>query len=586
MSQSVMRSTSILRYFWHHIKPYKWFYLVMMMAPVVGSFFPFACNYAVKIFLDIMASQAPLTYQNLLFPILLFIGAQLTLELVWRLSNVAEWRSEPYVRRSILLQSYDYVQHHSFSFFQNNFTGGITSKLKGILDGYDIFWAEMHHGLMNRLLKCVVSLCALALVSLKLGLFIFIWCAVYVPVMYVLSLRMNQLSCEESDSRHALIGQISDKVTNIITLLSFASRRHELKALDHQISQDFVPKQIRVYHYNLIFQLVGSALYLILFTCLLFYMIHLKRIAAITIGDFAYVFGIAFIVADDIWHVTISMQDFSRAMGNLKSALSILTVPQENLDPPHAKPLVLKTPTIEFKHVRFGYDKHDPLFSDLNISIKAGEKVGLVGHSGAGKSSLVNLLLRYFHTTAGQILMGGQDTSTVTQDSLREYIAVIPQDTLLFHRTLMENILYGNPMASDAEVIEASKKAHIHEFIMTLPEQYNAYVGERGIKLSGGQRQRIAIARAILKDAPILILDEATSSLDSHTEKLIQESLNFLIADQRKTVIAVAHRLSTLKHMDRIIVLDTGTIVEEGTHEALIHQENSLYRRLWKLQEI
>jgi ATP-binding cassette subfamily B protein len=315
-------------------------------------------------------------------------------------------------------------------------------------------------------------------------------------------------------------------------------------------------------------------------------MIYLRTIGLISVGDFAFVFGVSLIVAEDIWAATRSLQDFSRAMGDLKSALSILNVPQDNLDQANAQPLVIKSPTIEFKNVSFGYDGKDSVFKDLNLSVKPGEKVGLVGHSGAGKSSLVNLLLKYFTNKKGEILINNQNINDVTQDSLRKNIAVIPQDTLLFHRTLMENIRYGKLTATDEEVIEASKRAHLHEFIMQLPEQYQSYVGERGIKLSGGQRQRIAIARAILKDAPILVLDEATSSLDSHTEKLIQDSLNFLIEDKRKTVIAIAHRLSTLKHMDRIIVLDKGTIIEEGTHNKLIHNEHSLYKKLWELQEI
>lgn len=225
-------------------------------------------------------------------------------------------------------------------------------------------------------------------------------------------------------------------------------------------------------------------------------------------------------------------------------------------------------------------------FKNLDLHIKAGEKVGLIGYSGAGKSSLVNLLLRYFKTTSGEILVDGQDISSVTQDSLRENIAVIPQDTMLFHRTLFENIKYGRGNATEEEVIEASKAAHIHEFIMNLPERYQTYVGERGVKLSGGQRQRISIARAILKNAPILILDEATSSLDSHTEKLIQDSLNFLIESHGKTVIAIAHRLSTLKHMDRVIVMDKGKIIEEGSHNKLLRNHKSLYKKLWELQEI
>lgn len=581
-----MQNKSILSFFWQYIKPYKWYYLLMLSAPVVSSFFPFAYNYAIKLFLDRMASSAPLTYHALLFPIILFIGSQIILEFMWRMSNVAKWKAEPYVRRSILLQSYDYVQHHSYLFFQDNFTGSLSSKLKGILDGYDKFWSEMHHGLLQRVLKSVVGLAALSIVSLNLGLFVFLWSAIYVPVMYKFSARLNELSFKEAESRHTLIGQISDKITNIISLFAFASRKRELKSLEHQMSYDYIPKQIKVYKYHFKLQLVGGLFYFIMFGFLLFYMIHLRMIGLITLGDFAFVFGISLIVSEEIWHATISFQDFSRAMGDLKSALSILNVPQDNLDQVNAQPLVIKSPIIEFKDVSFGYDGKNVVFKDLNLSVKSGEKVGLVGHSGAGKSSLVNLLLRYFNNDKGEILISDQNINDITQDSLRENIAVIPQDTLLFHRTLMENIRYGKPTATDEEVIEASKRAHLHEFIMQLPKQYQSYVGERGIKLSGGQRQRIAIARAILKDAPILVLDEATSSLDSHTEQLIQDSLNFLIEDKRKTVIAIAHRLSTLKHMDRIIVLDKGIIIEEGTHNKLIRNEHSLYKKLWELQEI
>ncbi len=581
-----MQNKAILSFFWQHIKPYKWFYFVMLLAPFITSFYPLVYNYAIKLFLDTMASPTPLTYQAILFPIVLFVGNQLILETMWRISNIAEWRSEPYVRRSILLKSYDYVQHHSYLFFQDNLTGTLSSKLKGLLDGYDKFWAEMHHGLLSRILKSIVGLCALFIVSFYLGLFVLIWAAIYIPVMYKLSTRLNELSFQETESRHALIGQVSDKLTNIISLFAFASRKRELKILDDQMSHDFIPKQIKTYKFNFKFQIIGAILYLIMFGFILFYMIHLRMTGLITIGDFAFVFGISLVVAEDIWHATISLQDFSRAMGDLKSALSILNVPQQNLDQKNAGALVIKSPTIEFKNVSFAYDGKNPVFKNLNILVRSGEKVGLVGHSGAGKSSLVNLLLRYFTNETGEILISDQNIDDVTQDSLRENIAVIPQDTLLFHRTLMENIRYGKQAATDEEVIEASKRAHLHDFIMQLPDQYQSYVGERGIKLSGGQRQRIAIARAILKDAPILVLDEATSSLDSQTEKLIQDSLNFLIEDKRKTVIAIAHRLSTLKHMNRIIVLDKGTIVEEGTHNELIHDEQSLYKKLWELQEI
>lgn len=581
-----MEKTSVFSFFWRHIKPYKWYYAVMLFAPVATSFYPFAYNYAVKLFLDAMVSSEELTYRSVLFPIILFLATQFCLDLVWRISSVAEWLAEPKVRRSILLNSYNYVQHHSYTYFQNNFTGATSSKLKGLLDGYDKFWAEIHHGMLSKTMKIVVNLFALSIINLKLGVFVFLWGVIYVPILYMLSLRLNHLAFLETESRHALIGQLSDRITNIISLFSFASRARELKGLDKQISTDFIPKQVHVYKYDFKIQLIAGALYLIMFAFILFYMIHLRMTGAVTIGDFAFVFGIALVVAEDIWHATTSMQEFSRQMGDMKSSLTILNTPQEGLDKPGAVPLVIKKPKIEFKNVHFSYGKNELVFNDLNLIIKPGEKIGLVGQSGAGKSSLINLLLRYFHHQTGQILIDSQDISEVTQDSLRANISVIPQDTMLFHRTLMENIRYGNPNATDEQVIEASKRAHVHDFIIRLPGMYQSYVGERGIKLSGGQRQRIAIARAILKNSPILILDEATSALDSQTEKLIQESLNFLIEDTKKTVLAVAHRLSTLKHMDRILVLDNGKIVEEGTHDQLVTIRGSLYKKLWKLQEI
>lgn len=581
-----MNTKSILGFFWRHIKPYKWWYMLMLCAPIFTSFYTFGYNYAIKLFLDAMEKSEQLTYEAVLFPIGLFIFIQLMMDIVWRISNFAEWRSEPFVRRSILIKSYDYVQHHSYTFFQNNFTGAVSSKIKGLLDGYDKFWAEMHHGLFLRIIKIIINLTALSIVSAKLGLFMFIWTLIYAPVIFKFSIRLNQLAHIETDSRHALIGQVSDKISNIISLMSFSARKHELHKLDEQVKTDFIPKQVRLYKYDFMIQLIGGLLYLVMFAFLLFYMLHLKIHSDITIGDFAFVFGISLVVAEDIWESTVSLQEFSRAMGDLRSAMSILNTPQQGQDKSGATALIIKQPTIEFQQVNFGYDSNPLIFSALNLSIKAGEKIGLVGHSGAGKSSLVNLLLRYFQCVEGEILIDGQDTQTVTQDSLREQIAVIPQDTMLFHRSIMENIRYGNPDASDAEVIAVSKKAHLDEFVQSLPEQYDTFVGERGIKLSGGQRQRIAIARAILKQAPILILDEATSSLDSQTEQFIQDSLNYLMENSNATMIAIAHRLSTLKNMDRIIVLDKGKVVEQGTHDTLITQPQSLYKRLWDLQAI
>ena len=261
--------------------------------------------------------------------------------------------------------------------------------------------------------------------------------------------------------------------------------------------------------------------------------------------------------------------------------VEILDMDHEIRDARGASELVVKKGSIEFKKVSFNFRKTRGIFKDFSLKIKGGEKVALVGPSGAGKSTITQLLLRFYDIGKGELLIDGQNTKQVTQDSLRDAIAYVPQDSVLFHRTLMENIRYGRRGATDEEVIEAAKKAHCHEFISQFPLGYDTYVGERGVKLSGGERQRVSIARAILKDAPILILDEATSSLDSESEAYIQDAFKTLM--EGKTVIVIAHRLSTIMSVDRVIVLDEGKVVDSGTHKELIKRKG-LYKKLWDIQ--
>lgn len=585
-----MSKKSTLAFFWKHIKPYRGWYAIMLIAPVVGSAYPLFYNYSIKLLLDTIVENPTFTYHDVLLPIGMFITIQIVLEINWRFSDVIKRKAEPKVRRSILLQAYDYVQHHSYTFFQNNFTGAISSKIKGLLDGYDKFWEEMHFGLFQKTLKVLINLAALFIVNRYLGLFVSIWMLLFVPLMYVLSQKLNARTFTMTESKHGLLGQISDNFLNIMTIFSYARRKEELKKLDTRISSDYIPKQICVYKFSALLHFLSGIFHFFLMGFIVFYMIHLRKTHQISIGDFTLVFGLTMVTMEELWAAMDSLQSFIKSMGDFRSSLTILNLPQQSLDTKKAKPIVIQNPSIEFKALTFGYNDHDgkakKIFDQLSFSIKAGEKIGIVGRSGAGKSSLIHLLLRYFTLDQGQILVNGYDINQVQQDSLRAQIAVIPQDTMLFHRSILENIRYGKEGASDEEVIEASKKAHIHEFIMSLPEKYHTFVGERGIKLSGGQRQRISIARAILKNAPILILDEATSALDSETEHLVQKSLLFLIKNKQRTVIAIAHRLSTLNSMDRLIVLDKGKIVEEGTHEQLLKKPRSFYKELWDYQSV
>lgn len=576
---------SIYTFLWSVIRPYKGHYVIMIMAPILGSFYDFANNYAIKMVVDAFSGTAPVTYETMFWPIVIFIAAQVLLDLLWRGADIAEWRSEPYVRQTILLQVYDYVQNNPFPFFQNTPAGSVTSKIKGILDGYDNFWASMHHDFTPKLANTIVLTAVLAVVNVKVCIFIALWGICFFLVMYRFSKTMDRLAFTNANDRHKIFGLIADNIANIFTIFSFSSKKAELKRLNQVIEQEFIPSNIKVYKFNFIAQITAGVLYWFMLISLFLFMIHLLMTKQATNGDLVFVMSITIKMSYDLWQLIQKMQEYMKNIGDFKSAFELLKIPHD-ATPSRPEKIKVLRPSIAFEKVSFAYEADKPIFSDLSLKIKPGEKIGLVGTSGAGKSTLVSLLLKYFSIQQGRILIDNQDITSCSADSLREHISLIPQDIMLFHRTIFENIHYGNLNASKKEVMIAAKMANIHDFIMSLPEDYSTLVGERGIKLSGGQRQRIAIARAILKNAPILILDEATSSLDTETEQLIQASLNKILDDSNSTVLAIAHRLSTLKHMDRIIVLEHGKIIEEGTHTVLIGQTDSLYKKLWEMQQI
>jgi len=579
-----MAYRSIYSFLWSVIKPFKWLYAAMLSAPILSAFYDVGNNYALKLVVDAFSTDEVVSFNSLALPIAIFISSQILIDVVWRAADIAEWRAEPYVRRTILTEVYDYVQHHPFPFFQNTPAGTITSRIKGILDGYDNFWASMHHDFMPRIANTVVLTAMIAVVNVKVCFFIALWVLCFFAVMFRFSKVLDRLSFANANERHAVLGLIADNVANILTIFSFATRIHELKHLRRVIDKGFIPSNIKVYKYSFYSNVVAGVMYWLMLVSLFLFMIHLRMSNEASNGDIVFVMGITLRMAMELWQLIQRMQNFMKNIGDFKSSFNIMQIAQDPRDK-DGEALVVKSPSIALQDIYFSYDEKKAVFDRLSLSIKANEKVGLVGVSGAGKSSMVSLLLKYFHPQAGRILIDGQDIAHCTADSVREHIAVIPQDIMLFHRSVKENILYGRIDSSDAEVEMAARLANIHDFILSLPEGYDTQVGERGIKLSGGQRQRIAIARAILKSAPILILDEATSSLDTKTEQLIQAGLKTLLYSDNITVIAIAHRLSTLKHMDRIIVLEHGKIIEEGSHDELI-KNGRLYNKLWEMQQI
>ncbi|WP_115707360.1 ABC transporter ATP-binding protein [Legionella sainthelensi] len=575
---------SAWHFLWQVIKPYRWWYVLMLQAPLLTAFYIFANNYSFKLIVDAFSNETITSYYQLLFPILLFIIAQITLDVVWRISDFAEWKAEPYARQRLLAAAYNYVQYHSYSYFQNTPSGTVISKLKGLLDGYDSVFANIHHIVGKHFCVVFVSVFVLLVVNLNVFYFMFAWCVLVMAIMLPMALKLNQLSNKTAESKHQVIGALSDNITNIFSLFYFAKRRFEHQRVMQLMSDNFVPRQIALYRYDFKFNLIGSVLYWFMLITVFLFMIYLRTNGEISTGDFLFVMLTAITISFDLWTLMSSLCTFLKEIGDFKSSFTILSMPHESVDDPQAQDFQISEGKIDFNQLSFVYNEGKSVFANLNLRINPGEKIGLVGHSGAGKSTLISLLLKNFKPTSGQILIDDRPIASITSDSLRQQIALIPQDIMLFHRTIGENIGYAKDNATLQDIKKAAVMANIDDFIESLPEKYNTLVGERGVKLSGGQRQRITIARAFLKNATIVILDEATSSLDSISEQEIQQSINEMLEQNKATVIAIAHRLSTIRHMDRIVVMEDGMIIEEGAFDDLVTNQDSYFKKLWDSQ--
>ena len=571
-------------FIWSVIKPYKYYYLAMMIAPLSNGVYPIMYNYAVKLLIDLFTQNQHIVLSQGLKPIALFIGAHALVDGSWRMHNVAQLKCMPYIFQNMLTDVCKHCFNLSYTFFQDNLAGSIVGKVKGIGDNYFKLHQAFEYQLSKPLLIAIFSGVSLALAHTKIFLFALAFMATYSPIAFIFFRRLAKIERAKQDSWYHLFGCVADNIANIFTIFSFAKKKYELQKIYAYYAITHNPIAIRYYKYDLIISIVLSIIYWVFMMSLFFYVIYLRNQGEISIGDIAFIMSTTFLFTENAWNATMSMKDFLDDLAAFRSAFSIMQVPQDTIDTPHAKELEVSKGEIIFHNVSFGYIDTNPVLKDFNLHIKAGEKVGIVGHSGAGKSTLVSLLLKNFKTTKGDITIDHQSIYDVSSDSLRSAISLIPQDIMLFHRSIGENIGYAKEDATHAEIEKAAKAANLHDFIETLPEKYNTLVGERGVKLSGGQRQRIAIARSILKNAPILILDEATSSLDSQTEQEIQNSINALLKENQATLIAIAHRLSTIKNLDRIIVIEEGKIVEDGTFSELTAIPNGRFKKMWAHQ--
>ena len=487
----------------------------------------------------------------------------------------------PVLRVKIRKALFRYLQFHSHSYFVSNFAGSLANRISEVsISCMHALWT-ISFTFYPLIIQSVVALIILFLTNAQLALVLTLWLIAYTSVSIYLARRCQVYSKNFAAARSKVTGKVVDSVTNMMNTKMFARGEFEEEYLTNYLDEE-VDHALRTYWYmekmNW-FQYI-SAMFLMVF--MVGYALKIWAEGGLTVGEFSMVAGIAIMLIEAARGLSRGFLEFFEFIGNIADGVSVFIQPHDIVDKVDAPDIQVQQGVIEFKDVCFTYPEGLHIFSHLNVLIKPGQKVGLVGFSGSGKSTFVNLILRLFEPQHGAITIDSQDVLKVTQDSLRENVSLIPQDPMLFHRSLMENIRYGRLESTDEEVIEAAKKANAHDFILQTEKGYDSLVGERGVKLSGGQRQRIAIARAILKDVHILILDEATSALDSVTEKKIQQGLDHLM--QHKTVVVVAHRLSTISHMDRILVFDEGKIIEDGNHEALLRIEKGHYAHLWQMQ--
>lgn len=482
-------------------------------------------------------------------------------------------------------QNYAHIARQSISFFQNDFAGRIVTKVWGAGQATGDLLASLLQVAWFMVIYVLSTMALVSALDWRLAMLVGVWVILFAVLARHFVPKVRRGSRNSAEAASMLNGRMVDSYSNIQTLKLFGREEEN----DRYIRDGFDQFQNAIIPFTRNLTAVRASLSLLsgfMIAAIAVLSIHLWLLGSITSGAVTFTLGLVLRLNFLLGRMMTQFNAMMRNIGTIQNSADMLSQPLQLRDRPNALPLDIKTPEIEFRNIKFHYGKGSGVIENLSLRLRAGERLGIVGRSGAGKSTLVNLLLRFYDLEGGQILIDGQDIANVRQESLRRQIGMVTQDTSLLHRSIRDNILFGRPDAGEDKLIEATRKAEAYDFIQGLKDQhgrraFEAHVGERGVKLSGGQRQRIAIARVLLKDAPILVLDEATSSLDSEVEAAIQSNLDTLM--QGKTVLAIAHRLSTIAALDRLVVVDKGQIIEEGTHAELL-ANGQLYSELWARQ--
>src|SRR3989344_77037 len=576
----------VLRDYWHQYKDYPWHVGVGFFLPAIGVILVFFVPpLIVARLINIFVAQGEISVNTAGSYVLLFGGLWLLGEVFWRIGMNSVIKVETKGINSLSRTAFRRLTERDYDFYTDNFVGSLTKKALAFARSFETLTDTLVFNVVTQILPIIFAVIVLWRYSPWIPLVLVFWMAIGIAVGLPIIRRRSKLVALRHEASSRTAGRLSDSMTNMLAIKSFSKEEQEYDAYGRYVD-DFTAKFKKASDYqNLRFDVLMSPIYVITNVFGLILSVFFAERLGLQPGVIVIVFSYYSLVTRILWDVSRTYRHIESSISEAAEFTQMFLDPPAVQDLPNAKPLKVTTAGIRFDRANFRYsgdqNTNGSFLNNFSLDIKAKEKVGLVGPSGGGKTTITKLLLRFVDLQSGSITIDGQNIKEVTQASLRQAIAYVPQEPLLFHRTLFENIAYGNEGASKEDVVKAAKLARADEFIAQLTKGYETLVGERGIKLSGGQRQRIAIARALLKNSPILVLDEATSSLDSESEKYIQEGLWELM--KNKTALVIAHRLSTIKHLDRIIVLDQGKIIQDGTHNELIRQKG-LYAKLWSHQ--